>query len=66
MRVLRNEIIRPAMNIGKITAAAARDTYFLTGLSRMINDKNRVAARAGHSAAHQPCSPRADNDNVIA
>ena len=65
MRILRNEIIRPAMDIGKITATAARDTNFLAGLGRVIEDKNGLASRASDGPAHEARSACADNDDVV-
>ena len=66
MRVLGNKIIWSAMDIGKVTPPAARNTYFLARLLRMINEKNGLTTNPRHSAAHKTRGARADNDDVEA
>jgi len=53
------------MDIGKVTAPAARDANFFAGLGRMVYDEDRFSPRASHSAAHQARSTRANNNDVV-
>ena len=61
MRVLRQEIRGRTVDIGEITAPAARDTDFLTRAARMIHDQNPAPGMGG---THQPCGPGPDDQRI--
>ena len=64
VRVRGQEVIRPAVKIGKITAPAAGDQYFLAGALCALNQRNEAAALAGFDRAHEAGCTSADNYSI--
>gem|GEM_PF-4419044 len=66
MRILRQKVLRACMDIGEVTASAARNTDLVTGLSRVIQHHHRTAALCGLDRTHHASSASAYHQNIDA
>nr|CAD7037584.1 hypothetical protein RP007_04591 [Rhizobium sp. P007] len=64
MRVGREIIPRPGVDIGKVTAAAAGDADLFARRFRMVENDDGAAALAGADGAHHAGGARPQNQHV--
>ena len=64
MRIAAEEILRSAIKIGEITAAATRDQDFLSDAVCPFEDDHTSSALAGLDGAHQSGSTSSEDENV--
>jgi hypothetical protein len=64
MRITRNKMFGRGIQIGKVTAPAARDTDFFAQLRGMIEQNHTPAPLSGNRRAHHAGGTRADNHHV--
>ena len=64
MRVLRDKIFGPCVDICKITPSAAGDDYLAANLGVMLNDEHPFPMPPGGNSAKQPGRTTADDDRI--
>ncbi len=64
VRVSRYKVLRPAMQVGEIAAAAAGDEDLLANAIGMFEHRHAPSALAGFDGAHQPRGSGAEHDDI--
>src|SRR5690606_6946736 len=65
MRVLGEEIVRAAMQVGEVAAAAAGDADLLSRAGGMVEQQHAAAALRRHAGTEQPRPAGAEDDEVV-
>ena len=64
MRIAGQEVLRPAVEVRKIAAAAARDQYFFPNAIRPLKDRNASPPLAGFNCTHESGSTGSEDENI--
>ena len=62
--IRREEIFRPAMNVGEVAAASAGDEDFFADAVGVFEDGDAAAALAGFDGAHEAGSAGTENEHI--
>ena len=65
VRILREEIFRLGVEVGKVAAPATGDANFFAELVIMIDEQYPFAPLPRHPRTHHACSTSTDDDDVV-